>query len=276
MKSAGRFIIILCILAWFVAHRHQSVRVRNFAPTLAVQTGPVPPGGGGSEGQPARGFNNRQWYGSDTAKDLDALLTRRNFLIVLDGSGSMADHQCSGNMSKISAAKQAIAAFATKLKPEDNLGLCAFDSRGVTERAPLSLNRGAFNQALQQVRSDSNTPLGTAVKLGYSKLQEQAKRQLGYGEYYLVVVTDGEADKGNDPRSIVNKIVSESPVVISTIGFCIGQGHSLNRPGLTMYMTPPIWKNSTRSWKACWRNRNSPTRRGRSKSGRCPPMERTP
>ena len=182
-----------------------------------------------------RGFNNRTWYGSDAPKDLDPLLTRRNFLIVLDGSGSMRDVQCSGDLSKIKAAKQAIAAFATKLSPDDNLGLCAFDSQGVTERSPLSLNRAAFNQALQAVRSDSNTPLGTAVGLGYSRLRAQAQRQLGYGEYYLIVVTDGEADRGNDPRGIVNQIVSESPVVISTIGFCIGEGHSLNRPGLTMY-----------------------------------------
>ena len=138
-------------------------------------------------------------------------------------------------MTKIAAAKQAIAAFATKLMPEDNLGLCAFDSKGVTERAPLSLNRAAFNKALQEVRSDSNTPLGTAVTLGYSRLQKQAQRQLGYGEYYLIVVTDGEADKGNDPRNIVNKIVSDSPVVISTIGFSIGEGHSLHRPGMTLY-----------------------------------------
>jgi hypothetical protein len=63
-----------------------------------------------------RGFNNRTWYGKDTPKDLDTLLTRRNFLIVLDGSGSMADVQCSGNLSKIKSAKQAIAAFATKIK----------------------------------------------------------------------------------------------------------------------------------------------------------------
>jgi Ca-activated chloride channel family protein len=70
--------------------------------------------------------------------------------------------------------------------------------------------------------------------LGYSLLQKQAQRQLGYGEYYLVVVTDGEADRETTPV-IVNKIVSESPVIISTIGFCIGEGHSLNRPGLTMY-----------------------------------------
>ena len=48
-------------------------------------------------------------------------------------------------------------------------------------------------------------------------------------------MTDGEADRGDDPGDIVNKIVSESPAVISTIGFCIGEGHSLHRPGLTLY-----------------------------------------
>jgi hypothetical protein len=230
MKHTARLIFFICFLAVIfnlTKHdrglRHARVARVSNAPTQSAQ--PVL----------TRGFNDRLWYGKDTDKDIDPLLTRRNFLIVLDGSGSMADSQCSGNLPKIVAAKQAIAAFATKLKPEDNLGLCAFDSRGVTERSPLSLNRSAFNEGLQDVRSDSNTPLGRAVKLGYSLLQKQAQRQLGYGEYYLVVVTDGEADRGDDPRDIVNKIVSQSPVVISTIGFCIGEGHSLNRPGLTLY-----------------------------------------
>lgn len=231
MKPLGRLIFVALFLALFVPMmRHKRLMRNVMAPRIASYQPPP-------QSQPThpRGFNNRMWYGKDTEKDIDPLPTRRNFLIVLDGSGSMADTQCSGNMPKIAAAKQAIAAFATKLRPDDNLGLCAFDSRGVTERAPLSLNRGAFNSALQAVRSDSNTPLGRAVKLGYSLLQKEARRQLGYGEYYLVVVTDGEADRGDDPRDIVNKVVSESPVVISTIGFCIGEGHSLNRPGLTLY-----------------------------------------
>ncbi len=245
MKTAVKIIIVLCIVAIFLGHRQQQrvrfpqspapVAVQHSPAPVPVQQGNAPQPRPGQTASPPRGFNNRLWYGKDTAKDLDPLLTRRNFLIVLDGSGSMADSKCSGNLTKIVAAKQAIAAFATKLKPEDNLGLCAFDSRGVAERAPLSLNRGAFTTALQAVRAGSNTPLGTAVTLGYSRLQKQAQRQLGYGEYYLVVVTDGEADQGNDPRDIVNQITSQSPVVISTIGFCIGQGHSLNRPGLTLY-----------------------------------------
>jgi len=236
MNRFGRFVFsLLVVLIVIAVNKHNQTRRRLFAP--AMQSAPYAPSSSAHLGTPAqpRGFNNPQWYGKETAKEIDPLLTRRNFLIVLDGSGSMADTQCSGNLSKIVAAKQAIAAFATKIKPDDNLGLCAFDSRGVTERAPLSLNRSAFNKALQDVHSDSNTPLGRAVKLGYSLLQKQAQRQLGYGEYYLVVVTDGEADRGDDPRDIVNKIVSESPVIISTIGFCIGEGHSLHRPGLTLY-----------------------------------------
>jgi len=236
MKAGAKIIIVLCIVAIFMAHRlQQRVRLPQIPAPVAVPQGNAPQQRSAQAAPPTRGFNNRLWYGSDTAKELDPLLTRRNFLIVLDGSGSMSESRNSGNLTKIAAAKQAIAAFATKIKPEDNLGLCAFDSRGVTERAPLSLDRGAFGTALQAVRSDSNTPLGTAVTLGYSLLQKQARRQLGYGEYYLVVVTDGEADKGNDPRDIVNKITSQSPVVISTIGFGIIPGHSLNRPGLTLY-----------------------------------------
>ncbi|HEY3863962.1 MAG TPA: VWA domain-containing protein [Verrucomicrobiae bacterium] len=224
--------VIVYLIVTRANHRHQ--QFRQIRQAISAATEAAAPRHAPAPG-PARAFNNRLWYGKDTDKDIDPILTRRNFLVVLDGSGSMADSQCSGNLSKIAAAKQAIAAFSNKLKPDDNLGLCAFDSRGVTERSPLSLNRAAFGKALQEVRSDSNTPLGHAVTLGYSLLQKQARHQLGYGEYYLIVVTDGEADRGDDPRDIVNRVVGESPVVISTIGFCIGQGHSLNRPGLTLY-----------------------------------------
>jgi len=183
-----------------------------------------------------KGFTNRTWFGSEPTKDLDPVLTRRNFLIVLDGSSSMSEGSGDGRTSKIDAAKNAIAVFAAKVGADDNLGLCAFDSQGVTLRSPLGVNnRQQFGAALRDVNSDSGTPLSTAVELGYSVLQAQARRQLGYGEYYLVIVTDGEANDGYDPTDIVDKIVAESPVVIYTIGFRIGSGHSLNRPGLTVY-----------------------------------------
>jgi Ca-activated chloride channel family protein len=50
------------------------------------------------------------------------------------------------------------------------------------------------------------------------------------------VITDGEASH-EDPRDIVNQLIAESPVVLHTIGFCIGAEHSLNQPGRTVYQS---------------------------------------
>ena len=75
----------------------------------------------------------------------------------------------------------------------------------------------------------------SAAEAGYKALTEQAKKQLGYGEYHLVIVTDGEASSNEDPESAVRQILRDSPVQIHTIGFCIGEGHSLNIPGQTYY-----------------------------------------
>jgi len=168
---------------------------------------------------------------------VDTLLTRRNFYIVLDGSGSMTESRCAGGSTKTVVAKQAIKRFAKLLGEDDNLGFLAFDSRGITERFPLSLgNRDRFNAAVDDTGANSGTPLYTAVALAYSKLKEQAERQLGYGEYHLIVVTDGEANGEPDVKgTIVNTILAESPVVIHTIGFCIGPEHSLNQPGRVIY-----------------------------------------
>jgi Ca-activated chloride channel family protein len=87
------------------------------------------------------------------------------------------------------------------------------------------------------VAAGGGTPLSTAIEIAYKKLTAQAKKQLGYGEYHLVVVTDGEATSGYEPDKVLAKILSESPVVVHTIGFCINTQHSLNQPGRTIYNT---------------------------------------
>ena len=68
-------------------------------------------------------------------------------------------------------------------------------------------------------------------------LIRQGRRQLGYGEYHLIVVTDGQASSGQDPTGVVDEILASSPVVIHTIGFCIGEDHSLNQKGRVLYRT---------------------------------------
>jgi Ca-activated chloride channel family protein len=159
-----------------------------------------------------------------------------NYYVVLDGSDSMNRVACSAGKDKIEAARTALSSFAASVPPGANLGLAVFESRGIGELLPLGTgNREDFNRAVAQVRAGGGTPLRSAIALAYEKLVEQGRRQLGYGEYNLVVVTDGIASEGEDPTDMVNRMLAESPVLLSTIGFCIGEDHSLNQPGRVYY-----------------------------------------
>ena len=163
---------------------------------------------------------------------------RKNYYLVLDGSGSMEEDSCGSNESKISVARKATVEWSKTVPEDANLGLLIFSREGIVQKVPLGKgkeNRDAFVKAVSGARADGGTPLYTAMKLGYRALEEQGRKQLGYGEYHLVLVTDGEANLGEDPRSMVDYIVSSSPVMITTIGFCIGNKHSLNQPGRVIY-----------------------------------------
>jgi hypothetical protein len=73
--------------------------------------------------------------------------------------------------------------------------------------------------------------------MAFDSLTRQARAQLGYGEYHLVIVTDGYADPDEKPRTIVDKMLAETPIIIHTIGFCISDKHSLNQPGRILYQS---------------------------------------
>lgn len=163
----------------------------------------------------------------------DSLLTRRNYYVVFDGSSSMRSGECAKGSSKIKVAKEAVKKFALSLKPEDNLGLLVFDGAGVSERITLDIkNRREFIKAIDAIDATSGTPLYQSIGLAFEKLKVQIQKQLQYGEYHLVVVTDGEA---NDSDNGLIESINQTPIIIHTIGFCIGQGHSLNRPGKVYY-----------------------------------------
>ena len=163
-------------------------------------------------------------------------LLARNYYVILDGSGSMDSSGCSGAETKSVVSKRAVQRFAKVVPADANLGLLTFDSRGTTERVPLGVgNRGWFVNEVHATRADGSTPLSSAILKGYSALTYQARHQLGYGEFHLVVVTDGEADSEENLKLFVNLILASSPVVIQTMGFCIGSDHSLNQPGHTIY-----------------------------------------
>jgi hypothetical protein len=164
-------------------------------------------------------------------------LLARNYYVILDSSGSMGEVRCSGNMTKSAAAKIALAELAKSVPADANLGLAVFDEKGLSERVSLGMeNRETFIKAVNATVPGAATPLHDATLLGYRKLEESARRQAGYGEYHLVIVTDGlPYPPAQNPTPVVMEILEQSPVVIHTIGFCIGTDHPLNQPGRTIY-----------------------------------------
>ncbi|MDB4330134.1 VWA domain-containing protein [bacterium] len=169
------------------------------------------------------------WFQSQQTSEVAKNVLKTNFYVVLDGSGSMDESTCADGSTKQVVARKALQEFSKTLPSEYNLGLLAFDSDGITERLPLGTsNRDAFIQAVNSVKADSGTPLETAITKGYEKLALQAKKQQGYGEYHLVVVTDGEPSMGEDPAKIVKTIATGTPVIMHTLGFCISANHVLN------------------------------------------------
>lgn len=163
-------------------------------------------------------------------------LVASNYYLVFDGSGSMSDAGCSGSFAKIDVAKTAVRAFLEQVPADANVGLYVFDNGEQRERVALSTaDRTRLQREVQAIDAGGGTPLRSAIKAGYQALQRQAQLQLGYGDYHLVVITDGEANSGEEPDAVVDQLLAESPVTLHTIGFCIGEGHSLNRPGETVY-----------------------------------------
>lgn len=174
----------------------------------------------------------------ETIPGATASLTR-NFYFVFDGSGSMGDppnNTCVGDQrfsTKVEGAKWAIKEFVSKVPVDVNLGLYVFDDNGEREVVPLgSGNHQKFLREVERIDAGDGTPLGPAVQFATNKLVEQYKKQLGYGEYRLVVVTDGQADNMSVATSAYLNSIKHS-IPIYAIGLCIGDSHPLRQYALS-------------------------------------------
>lgn len=156
----------------------------------------------------------------------------RNFYFIFDGSGSMKSPPrgaCRGDQrasNKLEGAQRAVEEFLTKVPDGVQLGLYVFDRNGRREVVPLGAdNRRAFLDAINRVEAGDGTPLAVAIRLGTDRLVEQYQRQLGYGEYRLVVVTDGRADEIPEAA----RYAGYYGMPIYAIGLCIEDDHPLRR-----------------------------------------------
>jgi Ca-activated chloride channel family protein len=158
----------------------------------------------------------------------------RNFYFIFDGSGSMAESlnkQCKGDKrfgSRLEGAKWSIEQFLPLVPHTVNLGLWVFDTYGNSERVSLSPdNRAQFLTEVQKTRAGGRTPLTESIEQGVNRLVQQRDKQLGYGEFRLIVVTDGEATGRPLPHAVA--YARERRIPIYTIGLCLGADHELRR-----------------------------------------------
>lgn len=156
----------------------------------------------------------------------------RNFYFIMDGSGSMREpttSECGGDQSfpdKISGARWAIKKFLENVPEDMNIGLYIFDREGRREVVPLAKdNRDAFLRAVDNIDAGGGTPLARAIHYGTDQLAAQYKKQLGYGEYRLVVVTDGIANE--IPEAALYAAKYGFPIY--AIGLCVGANHPLRQ-----------------------------------------------
>lgn len=161
--------------------------------------------------------------------------TAPNYILIFDGSGSMDDSECSDERRKIDVAKEAVTEWSKTVPENANLGLVAFHRNEWTHLKLAAGQRQDFTNAIYKLEHGGSTPLSKAFEFAYKACTSQGQSQLGYGEYTIVVVTDGIANNPELLSEHVNFILEKTPINIYSIGFCIGSNHSLNQPGRTVY-----------------------------------------
>lgn len=172
---------------------------------------------------------------SDSNTSVSSRLITKNYLLVYDSSGSMAEKKCAEGSQKFKVARAALKKWISSVPETANIGLIAFHNNGWTI-LPLGTGKDELTSAVWNISPGGNTPLGEAFSRGYKMLTNQALSQLGYGEYTLVTITDGQATDMRKLTTEVKGITGKTPIVVYTIGFCIqSRNHSLNQEGKTFY-----------------------------------------
>jgi len=160
--------------------------------------------------------------------------TTSNFYFLFDMSGSM-DENCSGK-SKIDGAKEAITRFLKNIPDDVNIGLMLFGTRGgegYGEVLPIgSGNKDEFLKIISSLQPDGRTPLGEALLASIDKIIEQYKKQLGYGTYRIIIITDGE-QTGIDLKQPCKYLAQHGFIGLYSIGLCMKSSHTLKKYSLS-------------------------------------------
>ena len=192
----------------------------------------------------------------------------KNYVLIFDGSGSMMERKCSGNRRKIEVAKAAVTEWAKSIPEDANVGLVAFYENAFSRLSLTGKNRGEFLKVVNGITAGGGTPLGQAVNFAHAMLIQQARSQLGYGEYNIVVVTDGEANNPHSARAVRSERYSTVPLSsFIRSGFASTKNTRSTSRGERCTKPLTIPKHCARDYRRFWPRRKASTSK-RSKNRR--------
>ena len=150
-----------------------------------------------------------------------------NVVIVLDDSGSMNESMRSGG-TRIQAAKNALSEVLKHFKSDTKLGVLLLNGARTKEHWVVPLEPLSPDKAIRlvnSVRADGGTPLGDRIRDGADALLRLREKQY-YGNYRLLIVTDGEANDSKLLAQYLPDVLSRG-IIVDAIGVDMKQDHSL-------------------------------------------------
>ena len=151
-------------------------------------------------------------------------------VVLLDDSGSMRQEMRtgSGREPRMSVAQAALTKVIQQLPDQTTLGILLMngarsENGWLVRLGPL--DRKAALSRLAQVRADGGTPLGQSMMTAMDELLSM-RSKLPYGDYRLLVVTDGEASDANMLQRYLPDMVARG-ISIDAIGVDMRADHTL-------------------------------------------------
>ena len=153
-----------------------------------------------------------------------------NIVVILDASGSMQD-KFSGDRtkSKMEAAKEALQEVLAKVPDDTYIGLLVFSGANIQNEWMYPLGAKDTQKLIAAIhlpQPSGNTPLGKYIRIGANRLLEQREKQYSYGNYRLLVVTDGEASDADKVKHYTPEILNRQ-IRIDVIGVDMKTDHML-------------------------------------------------
>jgi Ca-activated chloride channel homolog len=131
-------------------------------------------------------------------------------ILVIDKSGSM--DESSGGVTKIAMAREAAIQAVGALKPNDQIGVIAFDT-DPEWIVPMERVAGSLNDVrdrISRLQSSGGTDIYTALRTAYSAIQS-----INATQKHVILLTDGQSWRG--PYQSLLQSMNQDNVTLSTI-----------------------------------------------------------